>query len=259
MQFESIFKIKNDLFERVYDNENKSVIIRKVNTKPEYYLPHPNGQYRYILDESVRLKQFKGYPKYHESETYGKNNAVDCHIRDNYWSDDKSNYNYSPNMWFLDIETTAKSAIDVKEAREEVVLIQIWDTSKKAMIVLGSREWKGYDKYVNDYDFPPEKLKYITCNDELAIFNTLFKLLSTLKPLMVMAWNGNNFDYPFLFNRAEKLGLNVNRFSPFFDEMTKSGKYFDDVFAEVTQRKMDNGSVRGCSKWDTLSRLFRYV
>lgn len=209
--FESAFKKKWEWYERYYDTNLKESVVRQIHTKPEYYTENQHGDYNLLLDNNIRLKKQYGRSK-NDEKIYSPTPSNICHIRDNYWGKDKSTYNMSPNIWFIDIETTALSNIDVINTPEEVVLMQIYDTSTKHMIVLGSRSWNAYDQYKSNYYF---KCTYINCTDEIGIFNAYFKLLHKLKPLLVLGWNTEGFDYPYMFNRSEKLGFDTNKFSPF--------------------------------------------
>jgi DNA polymerase elongation subunit (family B) len=222
MIFEGQWKIDWDWYERVQDPVTKEIKFRQIRTKPEYYVETPNGDYTSFLGGKPLSKKVGRPPKGITPYTIIRENVVN--IRDNYWAEDEENtgYQMNPRMWFLDIETTALTdGIDVVNTPEELVLVQIFDTETNKMIVLGTRDWKCVSEYC------PEKTKeegfetvYKNCKTEVNLFNTFFKLLQKMKPLMVFGWNTNGFDYPFMFNRAKKLGLDTNNFSPFKKETT---------------------------------------
>jgi DNA polymerase elongation subunit (family B) len=234
--FEATYKVDWDYYERYFDTDLQQSVSKKIQGPGEYYAEHPKGTYKYILDESITLERRFGKPT---GIVYGKIAPDIKHIRDTYWDIKESKYNLAANMWYLDIETTAYNKINVDDTPEEVVLMQIFDTSKKLMIILSSREWKAKDKYINDYGFT---VKHVNCKDEFGIFNAYFDLLAKLKPLIVLGWNTNGFDYPYLFNRATKLGLDTDKFSPF-------GK------ANLDKRRMDNGMLFHTLKADGIFYL----
>ena len=224
--FEATYRQKWTYYERFYDTEAKESRTRIIDSKEEYYVEHPSGKYEYLLDPSIKLIQKSGKPN---GKAYGILKPDQKLIRDEYWSKDDSKYNKNPNIWYMDIETTALSKIDIDNTPEEVVLIQIFDTSKKMMYVLGSKNWRAEEKYKKEYDF---NVKYVNCKTESNIFEAMFRLLCSFKPLIVLGWNTNGYDYPYLYNRAKKIGLNTNKFSPFLNGT-----------ANLEKRTLDNGML----------------
>ncbi len=235
--FECTFRREWNYFERYFDTNLGRSVVNQIYTRPEYYVEDSEGKYKYLLDEKIRLRKEIGRPPKDSGKVYGVLQSDSRHIRDKYWNIKKSNYNDNPCTWFIDIETTAFKGIDTDNTPEEVVLIQIWDTSKNAMIVLASREWRAKDQYTKDYDY---SVNYIVCKNEIDIFEKLFQLIKKLNPLMVLGWNADGFDYPYLFNRAKKLRLRTDRFSPCYP----AGK------ANLEQRRLDNGMVHHSLKAD---------
>jgi len=256
MLFEGQWRIKWDWYERVYDNKNKQSIIRQIKSKPEYYIEHYKGNYTSLLENKPLLKKIGRPPK--KINFYSKISEAEVNIRDNYWHPDseKTQYNINPKLWYIDIETTAYGRIDVENTPEEVVLIQIYDTELKSMIVLGSRPWSGENKYKKRLKNENIKVKYINCNNEIKLFNTFFKLLHNLKPLLVLGWNTMGFDYPYLYNRTKKLGIDTNNFSPFYNE---------GGITEYTKVPMNNGQIvyrfksTGCYWMDYLEIYKKYT
>lgn len=223
--FESIFKKDYNYYERFFDTESKASTIKRVYTRPEYYVEDPKGDYNYLLDNNIKLRKvIDTIPK--SSRIYGALQPDARHIRDNYWDIKESKYNLSPNIWYLDIETTALSKIDLFNTPEEVVLMQIFDTSTDTMYVLGSKDWDAQEKYAKEYTY---KVKYANCKNEKRLLSTFFSLIEKLKPLMVLGWNTSGFDYPYLFNRVKKLNMEPN-FSPFGE-------------STLEERKLDNGML----------------
>jgi len=223
--FESAFKKDFDYYERYYNTELKTSEVKRIYTQPEYYLEAEDGEYCYLLDNNIKLRKETGkVPK--DGKIYGLLQPDARHIRDTYWDIKESRYNINPNIWYIDIETTASDRIDLINTPEEVVLIQIFDSSQDTMIVLASKNWAAQEQYSKDYSY---KVKYLNCKDEVNIFNTLFSLIASLKPLMVLGWNTGGFDYPYLFNRAKKLNIEP-KFSPFGS-------------TTLEERKLENGML----------------
>ena len=206
--FEATYREGFDFYERYYCTESNKSFISKIESKNEYYVPDSRGIYSYLLDDKVKLS--KRYGRCTENISYGKLQPDMVHIRDKYWNKERSNYNYNARRWYIDIETTALDKIDVEAVKEELVLIQIFDTTTNTMIILGSKPWNGKSKYNYSFD-----CKYLNCENEIKLFETFFTLIKKMQPLMVLGWNTNGFDYPFLYNRAKKLGFDTNAFSPY--------------------------------------------
>ena len=223
--FEGQWKIDWDWYERVFDTNSNNIKFRKIRAKPEYYIETEDTEtnYRTFLDNR-KLKRKIGKPsKNVDIDIYTKIPENFVNIRDNYWNEDEeqTKYQMNPRVWYFDIETTSlSSGIDVENTPEEVVLLQIYDTEAKKMFLLGTKDWAGIS------EFNINKLKenegfetvYKNCENEVNLFQVFFSLLKKLKPLMVLGWNTNGFDYPYLFNRAKKLGFETNNFSPFNKE-----------------------------------------
>lgn len=205
-----------EFYERI--NKNGKSVYNKINAKPETYIEDPNGNYTYFLDNSIKLKKIN---KKTDQKTYGSTNPGQITVRDNYWRPDNSLYNYDANYWFLDIETTAYKKIDIENCPETIVTIQIFDVSKKEVFLIYTKDSK-----LKQYKY---KVNKILVDSEQEILSTYFKLVSILKPLVVYAWNGDGFDFQYMFKRTLTNSLEP-KFSPF-----SKGK--------INTRRLENGAV----------------
>ncbi len=88
-------------------------------------------------------------------------------------------------------------------ALEPIVLIQLYDSIENKGYVLGLEDWVYRDDYKYDFD-----LEYIKCQSEEELLSTFLKLFKTLDPFIIYAWNGELFDFPYLYNRLKKFGWN---------------------------------------------------
>ena len=197
------------------DGETK---VAKISLKNETFIEDINGKFKFLLNENIKLKKVND-TKSITQKKYGSNNAGYCWIRDRYWDLHGSQYNFNPNIWYLDIETTAKGKINTDLCPETIVLIQIYDKSKNTVIVLGLQDFDYSlkdNKYYHKnkiYDF---NFKYLKCETESELLKSFFKLIEVLKPLIVLAHNGNNFDYIYLYKRSKYNNLET-KFSPWGD------------------------------------------
>lgn len=97
-----------------------------------------------------------------------------------------------------------------EKALEPVSMFQIYDSELNQVIMIGVKDWKHKDTYLAKMKYP---CKFITATDEYHLFEIYLKLFKELDPLILQAWNGSGFDFPYLRNRMKNLGLDVNRLS----------------------------------------------
>lgn len=245
--FENFFVEHDNYYERYFNTDTKTVETKRITKSSECYIKSDKGKFKDLIYGSS-LERVNYFPA-KGTKKYGSQNPGYVNIRDNYWSTTDSKYNLNPRIWYLDIETTAESVIDVENTPQELVLIQIYDSQEKTMIVLGSRPWNFQDKFSFDY-----KVKYIECKDELDIFNMFFKLIKNLNPMIVCGWNTEGFDYPFLVNRYARIsddpdvlkdknhGEHVNIYSKIHSLF--SGRDYTGIVSDkpmLSKRVLENG------------------
>lgn len=207
--FETTWRDGYKCFERVFDTSLNRSISREIDTNTEWYEESSRGHYEYVLDPTIKLDRKLGRAKDSQGH-YGVTNPLQRNIRDNYWG--KNNYNLKPRIIDVDIET--RSGVNSKgfpkpdRASEQVTLIQVFDRTTETMIVIGLRDWK----HEKDFNYP-FTVKYIKVDDEYALFDTYIKIFQKIDPLIIYAWNGGGFDYPYLYNRMKNLGLDPNDLS----------------------------------------------
>ena len=205
--FESAFMKDFKYYERY--SEDDVIKIREIDGHYEFFEPDSHGDYVCITDPEIRLKKSHGKRKDTEGK-FGVTAPIYKHIRDFYWHDETKDkvmncpdgYNMHPNIWYLDIETRALTKPDPVNTPNEVVLIQIYDVKLKRMIVFGLKEYKPLSDYPHGCE-----VSYFTLKSEFELLKAYTQLVKKLKPLLVLAWTGEGFDYPYLYNRMKLLGL----------------------------------------------------
>ena len=209
--FEATWRDGFNFYERYYDTHLNRSMQSRINLPYEWYEQSSRGHYTYILDETIVLDKKQGNAKQGRDQ-YGFLDPMYRNIRDNYWNQDK--YNLEPRIWYLDIETrvgTCSTGFPIPEkAAEPISLMQFYDNKAKVMFVLGVREWEKQEEYLSKFDYD---VKYIQCKDEVHLLETYLGIFKKLDPLLIYAWNGNGFDYPYIHNRMKNLGMDVNRLS----------------------------------------------
>lgn len=203
--FETTFRDGYDYFERYFNTETNKSESHKIDSKYEYFVPYSFGEYKLITDQNLRLTRLEGTSK-QAKDQMGVIQPVYKHIRDTYWKN--GTYNLSPRIAYLDIETRAKGEPDPLNAPEQITLIQVLDSKTNQAIVLGLRPWEPEEDYKLECD-----VKYVHCQDEISLLETFVKVFKAINPVVVYAWNGDGFDFPYLYNRMKNLGLNPNDLS----------------------------------------------
>ncbi len=226
MLLECAWKSNFKYYKRCFDNKTKKSFAVENNKKYEWYIENSNGKYEYILNPEIKLEKIESSYNKEGLDKYGYTDPLYGDIRDNYWNKDL--YNSNPRIWYIDIETRSgvvSSGFPVPEkSLESVSLIQIYDNYDNTMFVLGLRDWVHQKKY--NLEYPVE---YIKCEDEIHLFETYFKLFKNMDPLILYAWNGKKFDYPYLINRSKKLGLDISNFSNYGNVEISSKEFQNQI------------------------------
>lgn len=219
--FEAIFKHPTQDFNQMLRySENGVTKTETLNLYSTCYIPDKLGKYKFLFNQNLRLSKVE--KKYHKENpnTFGECSIASEYIRENFWSLTESKYNMKPSIFYLDIETTAHAQINTDLCNERIVSIQIYHNLTNTNIILANEDFDiqkhtskngNYNFDNRDYDF---KLKYIKLNTEIEILNTFFKIIELLKPLLVLAHNGEGFDFAYLWRRSERAGIKEG-FSPF--------------------------------------------
>ena len=191
--------------------------VRTISFKQYFYLPDPTGQYTSYDGKKVR-KVFRGpgndprtHPETYEADVYGN-------IR--YLIDNKCRFTKEQKIGYFDIETNR--GLDVFKVDKEIISISLISNSN--------------EKYCWGWRGDLEKLEYNDEDTKIMLFKTekemmleFFAFLKKESFDVLVGWNSDKFDWPYLFNRAQiSLGMNVNTLSPFDRTSFKPGKTKDD-------------------------------
>lgn len=205
MLFENAWQDDYEVFARVYDPETGKSVKKQVDSKVEFFEAQSNGPYRCVIDDGLSYGKRLGTWK-QARDCVGVTAPQYRYIRENHWSLDASTYNMNPRVWYLDIETRALGEFpDPHQARQEVVLIQMYDSVMDACIVIGTRDLEDIETTF--------KFRYIKADNEVDLFNRFFNVFNLCDPAIIYAWNGSGFDFPYLYNRIKNIGLDVNSLS----------------------------------------------
>ena len=191
-------------FERYFDTDLDRSVSGTIDSRHEYFEPSDNGSFSLITDPLSKFERRLGKSS-DSRDHHGVTTPIYRNIRDNYWK--YKNYNSNPRVVYLDIETRAvNKKPDVDNAPEQITLIQM--LIKDAVIVLGLRDWEPRSDYPLDIN-----VRYIKFDTEYDMITGFLDIFKKIDPLIIYAWNGEGFDFPYIFNRIRRLGLSVNRLS----------------------------------------------
>jgi len=221
-QYEMSWRSGTDYFCRTRDTETNEVSFEKIDPEWEFYERSNGGEFSSLLDKSVQLqprifndtksqKEYTGMMDTLGREVFGGQRPEYHHIRKNYWNNGLVS---EMRIWFFDIEVIKAGDYafpDAQKAEKPVTQIQILDSYTDKIIIISTDNMKEPEKFKKWGD----QLVFKYVESEKALFNMFFKLLEGLKPTVLTAWGGDNFDFPYLTHRAMKLdGVNYRRLSP---------------------------------------------
>lgn len=224
---------------RYYDPVTKeSGITNDCPQQWEYYKLSPNGKFKSIYSEDRYDVQY-GQKK--DSTGYGCTSAIspiDLAIREQY----RNRSNLNPRVMYLDIETRVgtvyKGFPSPDKALEPVSLIQFLDSETQVVHIIGDKEFYYKEYYLKQPDHLGKKVCYWHCDTEIEMFEKFFEFIRTLKPAIAYAWNGEGFDFGYLYNRCVRIGLNPNGFSPFSDMFSEKTELTQMNEREFMNQKM---------------------
>ena len=248
---------------RYYDTDiGKSFLTDDVPQKWEYYVPDETGSFSGIYDNRKYRREFGSS---NDAKGYGctaQVSPVDLAIREQF----RNQSNQNPRIFYLDIETRVGTVMkgfpSPDKALEPVSLIQFLDNKTQIVHLIGDKEFYYEDWYKKQPDHLGKEIQYHKCNNEIEMFNKYFEFVEELQPAVVFAWNGEGFDFPYLFNRCKRIGLDVSKFSPFwrkFGENTGEQKGYVQGRAQLfADRYAFDLTVGGCAHID-IKRLYQKI
>lgn len=118
-------------------------------------------------------------------------------------SEDGSNFS---EVQYSTLFEKTQSFPDPELAEQEITLIQVLDNIEQTVYILGLRDFDLNELTNLGYEFN-YKVKYANCKTEIQLLNTFLVMFNKLNPLLILAWNGNGFDYPYIVNRLKNLGF----------------------------------------------------
>lgn len=210
--FEACYRDGFKTYQRFYDTVKGVSLTDEISGSYSYFEESENGPFACIVDNGKRYVERQG----RSQQARGMPGVVHPFtrlIRDEYWENESeggdSRYNVSYiRIMYLDIETrvgTCSTGFPVPEvAAEPISLIQIHDSRSETTYILGLRDFVHEKQFISKFNYP---VKYVKLPDEISLINAFITVFKRLNPLVIYAWNGNGFDFPYLYNRFKRLGI----------------------------------------------------
>lgn len=217
--FENLTKINYDNYwHRYYDTDLKKSVFERVQIQDEYFFEtQGTTEFTTFLGGTPLKIETQNKSR---REFVQKTNKIYKFIRDNYWGMDSHNYNSNVRGFYLDIETRSGVVTgeeknpgfpEAEHAEYEIVCIQIYDNiDDKYYMIVDKGPSKSFTKKHPEY----KNTEWIVLKDEKDRINAYSDLLKDKLPFFVTAWNGNNFDFPYMYNRIINLGMSPANLSP---------------------------------------------
>ena len=110
----------------------------------------------------------------------------------------------SPRIVYCDIEVLSPQGVfpDAKNAAFPIITIQVMDSITQKIVVFTS-------DVVSQTDDP----SHIVCRDERDLIKSFCSYIKIIDPDIVSGWNFEQFDIPYLINRARNLSVSLSGFS----------------------------------------------
>lgn len=269
---EIAYKIVNNkpvvmLFSRNYRDRNDFYVYEWKGTRPYFFCPSdetnvelPNGC---VYDENVKdaygrdvTKVYtqipSDVPKMRDLYSYTdmadilfeKRCLVDHGLKYAYTWDGKEPHPIDvdgilePRIVYFDIEVLSPNGIFPKpeDSKYPVVSIQVMDSYTEKIIV-----------FTNGIP-QQEDTEHFACKDEKTLFKMFLEYIKSVNPDVITAWNGEQYDIPYLIRRSWQLGININ-------DLARYGKVSCEYNPDTGKF---NTKIKGRSTLDMLLAFKKY-
>lgn len=189
--------------------------------KPYFYVENSNGEYTSLFGEKLRKVECD-HPK---EIRYIRNNFDKTYEADilyiyKYMIDNYDSIESEPiRVCFIDIETEDRNGFpNVEKAEQPILSICAYDnfTERYYMFEIDNSR-SGDKKTKKQFEMPDgvnTELIVYSFNTEEDMLNKYIKFVNDFDFDVFLAWNGDNFDYPYIINRMLKLGVDPINLSP---------------------------------------------
>lgn len=136
----------------------------------------------------------------------------------------KHNFNTNFKCVYLDIETHTNTVSTgfphPRQALEPISLIQLLCNDSNKVYIIGDKEFYYKDEYLKHKACEGYEVEYIHCNSEREMLLAFCDFIEREKPLVIYAWNGECFDFPYIYRRLQRNKISVDKMSVFHKVLT---------------------------------------
>ena len=187
--------IRDNYIETKSFNKNPRVWYLDIETR--------SGVHYKISDQRQVLLKNKSTGEIAKSTLEDSQKLKESDLQNYLISEDGSNFS---EVQYSTLFEKTQSFPDPGLAEQEITLIQVLDNIEQTVYILGLRDFDLTELTNLGYEFN-YKVKYANCKTEIQLLKTFLQMFNKLNPLLILAWNGNGFDYPYIVNRLKNLGF----------------------------------------------------
>jgi len=185
------------------DSTGRQIIFQDKSFYPYFYVPDEEGEYISIFGDRCRkITVDNPYEVKKQRERYLKTFEADIHYPNRYLVDNFNNVEEVPvRVQFIDLEmaTDTKALPSTKDPKSPVISCCIYDSFWDRYFVFFWNRFLEFGK--NEMVIEGKKVVVFKCPSEEDMLNCIVEFVKKSKPDVWCAWNGNGFDYPYMFNR----------------------------------------------------------
>lgn len=204
--------------------------------KPYFYVADPAGEHTSIFGDKAR-KVFVNHPAdvRRERDKYPLTFEADVTYVNRYMLDTTPEIAKEPlRIWYLDIECLheGEGFPSAKEAKKMITVIGWYDSMAK--------EYRQLTPTVGKLD--TDGRTHVTgVFSEEEMLRIFVREMHEKRPDIILAWNGSEFDYPYILNRMRRLGIDMKMMSP------------------MLEVQVDENKIRGITLFDSLKGYKKLV
>lgn len=219
-QYVWVGRNKDSILDVFYDSKGKKHK-RSVKFKPSCFIEsnNSNTKVRTIYGKSTQqinfdsIRDYQNYVSKNKKIVHGSVDPVIQYINKTYTEDDVY---IKLKVLGIDIEVVSSdgSFPYPNEVKHPVNCVSINSFKEGIYYQLSLKD---YDKTKNKIDIDPDKIRFKKCQTEVELLRSLIKIIQYEFPDVLIGWNSNGFDFPYIINRCEKvLGkVETSNLSPF--------------------------------------------
>jgi len=175
---------------------------KKFSNKRYAYLPNKNG--KFVALDGTRVKKVFRYDK-KDSNLYESDvPAITRALVDNYTQSDEPSIGHKVMIFDIEVEVT-EGFPSPSKAENKITAIALWDsvTDEYYCYVLDPENKLEIES--EDGILKNENNTVVRFKSEVEMLNAFFGKYYEIRPTIITGWNIDNFDVPYLYNRAIQL------------------------------------------------------